>query len=306
MARSALFSNKQPGGVFSIEDTSRSTGKRFYVDSVTGTNAAGGGLNPDQPLATIDYAIGLCTANKGDIIYVMPGHTETLTAAGGVTCDVAGIAIIGLGWRSSRPLIQFGTSTAATFLINEASVHVENLIFQSDIASLTRCIHIASGGNRATIKGCTFEEGSGTWIAGVTIEHANCDYVKILGCEFIAADSGSGPDNCVSINAAVDGCEISDCWMTGDFNTAAIKSGSAHLNCKILRNVIEQKEASEHAIEFTAAATGLIAWNTVGINAAAAAGGAEDYIDIGSCRAIENYVADTDANTSGKLTPPVT
>ena len=65
------------------------TGEIYYVNSGTGANAVGGitgsngnnGLSPKTPFATIDYAIGRCTANRGDTIYVMPGHWETLTTA---------------------------------------------------------------------------------------------------------------------------------------------------------------------------------------------------------------------------------
>lgn len=76
--KTPLFSRHQPGGVFTIVNETLTTGSIFFVHSGTGVNALGGGRNPDAPLATLDYAIGLCTANKGDMIFVMPGHAETL------------------------------------------------------------------------------------------------------------------------------------------------------------------------------------------------------------------------------------
>ena len=76
MARTELFVRKQPGGIFSVENNAPpfGTGERFYVHSVTGTDQTGSGKNPDNPVATLDYAVGLCTASKGDIIYLMPGQ----------------------------------------------------------------------------------------------------------------------------------------------------------------------------------------------------------------------------------------
>ena len=53
------------------------TGSIFFVDSVTGSNG-NSGADSDHPFATIDYAIGKCTANKGDHILVMPGHNEAI------------------------------------------------------------------------------------------------------------------------------------------------------------------------------------------------------------------------------------
>ena len=82
------------GGAYST------TGSVFFVDSNTGSNG-NSGADKDHPFADIDYAIGRCTASKGDIIFVMPGHSET--AATQITCDVAGVSIIGLGRGGNNP-----------------------------------------------------------------------------------------------------------------------------------------------------------------------------------------------------------
>lgn len=112
MIRTALHSSQNPGGLFAIEDMSRGTGARFYVHSGTGTNAAGYGLSPDAPVATIAYAAALCTDNRGDIIYVMPGHNEGLGDAQ-MTLDKAGITVVGLGRRSITPRIDFDHANAS-------------------------------------------------------------------------------------------------------------------------------------------------------------------------------------------------
>lgn len=59
--------------------------------------------------ATIDAAIGICTANAGDTIYVLPGHTEAVTSTS-IACDVAGVTIIGLGSGSMKPTLTFGAT----------------------------------------------------------------------------------------------------------------------------------------------------------------------------------------------------
>src|SRR4051812_44805907 len=110
MARTELFSRKQPGGVFTLVGIGDHPNDIFFVSSGTGTDAAGYGQNPDSPVATIDYAIGLCAAGKGDTIYVLPGHTETIIAAAGVAADVASINIIGLGTGRNRPRVNYTTA----------------------------------------------------------------------------------------------------------------------------------------------------------------------------------------------------
>ena len=78
------------------------TGRVFYVHS-SGSDSAQAGETAAAPFATLDFAIGQCSANNGDLIYVMPGHAETLTAAGQLDFDIAGVRAQGLGWGTTRP-----------------------------------------------------------------------------------------------------------------------------------------------------------------------------------------------------------
>ena len=99
--------------------TSVHPGKVFWVNTTTVIPATGKGPSNGnkgtylQPFATIDYAIGKCTANRGDIIMVMPGSTETITTDGGIAVDVAGVAIIGLWNGTQRPKILIDAAAAA-------------------------------------------------------------------------------------------------------------------------------------------------------------------------------------------------
>jgi len=131
MSKTELFVRQQPGGMMVVNNEAVTTGEIFWVDSGSGTGGDGTGFgkNPDAPFKTIDYAIGNCTANNGDIIYVMPGHAETITSAGAITCDVAGVSIIGIGEGADRPTITFtSTDNSATFLLTAASVKIKNIV----------------------------------------------------------------------------------------------------------------------------------------------------------------------------------
>lgn len=125
MARTELFARKQAGGVFSIADVAETPNDIFFVHSGTGTDAAGYGQNPDAPVATIDYAIGLCTAAKGDVIYVMPGHNEGLGNAQ-IAVDVAGVSIIGLGQGGLVPRVDFDHANASID-ISASNCTIKNL-----------------------------------------------------------------------------------------------------------------------------------------------------------------------------------
>jgi len=274
----------------------------FYVDS--GADNAGDttdhGLSPTFPFATIDYAIGQCTASQGDIILVAPGHAETIATA--ITCDVIGIKIIGCGFGSLMPTITFATSTtAATIEVDAANVWIEGLWFEAGVDQLEQMIRVSAA--HCTIKNCVFDEGSSIQVLDyIELDNVAADFCTIQGCRMIS--EAAGANTAIAVNAIVNELAILDCDIQGDFATACIDSASAHLNCRVLRNYLRNDQAAGHAIEFTAAATGLIAWNAV--QTAVTAGGAADAIDCGSCGCVENYAADADADTSGVLTPPAT
>jgi hypothetical protein len=138
MAKTELFVRKQSGGMFTVVNESRITGNIFWVDSgsATGADAAGYGQNPDAPFLTLDYAIGQCTANNGDHIFVMPGHAETKAAAGALfTADVAGVTVICLGEGADRPTFTF-SHTGATSTISAASFKMKNFLFVTGIDSV--------------------------------------------------------------------------------------------------------------------------------------------------------------------------
>src|SRR5690349_2557078 len=116
-------------------------GQVFWVHSGTGSDGNKGTF--DRPFGTIDYAIGRCTASRGDIIMVKAGHTETISAAAGIALDVIGVAIIGTGTGSLRPTINF-TATAATFAISAASCSVYNVLFTGGIDAIVSPIVISA------------------------------------------------------------------------------------------------------------------------------------------------------------------
>lgn len=224
--RTALFSRRQPGGVLTISDLEQHPGAIFFVDSshAAAANSDGGGRSPDAPLATIDYAIGLCTANKGDVIYVMPGHAEAIAAAAGIDADVAGISIIGLGKGSLKPTITMGTATTATFRINAANVTVRNLRFVNDIDSLVKVINVNE--SYATIEDCDFVTSSTKEALSFINLATTFDYLAVRRCRFEQPTDPAGTDGGADTGAIflVDSeyVLVEDCWFSGNFETAFI------------------------------------------------------------------------------------
>ena len=116
-------------------------GDVYYVDSGSGSDSASG-KSPERALATLDAAIGKCTANQGDQIYILPGHAETVATAGAIAADVAGISIIGLGEGADRPTFTF-SAVDATMTISGASTVLKNILVKPSIDSVVSPIVVS-------------------------------------------------------------------------------------------------------------------------------------------------------------------
>lgn len=142
-------------------------GSIFYVDSVTGSNTANDGKTPEQPRASIDSAVGLCTANKGDHIICLPGHVETVTAAAGLDLDVAGITIVGLGSGDQRATINFTTATTADMDVDAADISMDNILFTGGIDALVNPIDVNA--DDFTLTNYEFRDVTGQVVDWVTL-----------------------------------------------------------------------------------------------------------------------------------------
>ena len=131
--------------------------KYLFVSSVLGATGNTGAY--DSPLNSVDRAMDYCVANQNYIIVCLPGHAETLTAAGGITMDVAGVTVVGLGNGNDRPRFTFGTATSASWLITAANCRVLNVVGIAGIDGLTNPFHVQAAGFTFSIE---WQDGSAT------------------------------------------------------------------------------------------------------------------------------------------------
>ncbi len=268
--RTALFSRKQAGGVWTIDDLKEHPGDIFFVDSGAsgGSDAVGFGKDPDSPFATLDFAIGQCTASQGDVIYVMPGHAETVATAAALDLDVIGIKVIGLGAGSLRPTFDL-TDDAATVEVAAANVWIENLIFTASSDDVASCIDVNA--TYCTIKDCFFFEDTGSEAFTVCVlgaTSATSDFLSVINCEFICPDAAA--------SAAVrlvggQGNKVIGCTFNGDWTTGAIDLDNTPTYNIISDNIIYNADnTNDNCILASATATGICVRNLVA-NAAAQA-----------------------------------
>ena len=289
MAKTELFGRWLQGSVV-ITDQAKSTGSRFFVHSGTGVDGAGYGSSPDKPFATVDYAIGKCTASKGDIIYVLPGHAETFAATNGFDVDLAGIAIIGLGWGAQRPTFLLD-DTDAQINIGAASVRIENLRFVAGISAVVAAVQV-EGVTDAMFKDCEWNWGGTTgddMIIGLELE-AGAHRCIVENCRFLAEPAVAGAAAAINITGKCDNVVIRNNEFMGDYSTACVNgAAAADEGLMFLDNLVHNTDAGEPYLEVHAGTTGVIAGTrglasaaTIAANAVAAA-----------MIHVENYVGNT-------------
>lgn len=284
MGKTSLFTQHTPGGLFAIEDQSLSTGARFFVHSGTGTNGVGYGKNPDAPVATIDYAVGLCTANKGDIIYVMPGHNEGITGVAEIDLDVAGISVIGLGHGSMKPVIDFDHADASV-AIGADDVVVKNIRFRTSANAVTNAIVIEAEAEGYKISKCQFgyaETATDEFAIAIQIM-AGCHDGIIEKC-LLAAGAQAAVSG-IKFTGASDNVIVRKNRVTGAYSTACINGITTLSTNLLIENNLFYQGATEPAVELLTGTTGVIRDNDIKTNLATMAAS----IVADACYLFRNY-----------------
>lgn len=262
LAKTELFAEWLAGNLV-VADQGFSTGKRIFVNATTGSDAGGYGYAPGAPVATIDYAVSLCTDNANDIIYVMPGHVETLDDSVGIDIDVDGVSVIGLGNGPDRPRIDYDHADGI-FSIGGSGVLVENITFRPSVATVTIGIDIEAAETDTTIRNCEFligEEGDGTdeFVLGIDIK-AGCTRTLIEGLLYAHHASCGGAQAAVILTGASDLVTIKDCVFQGPTGAAANAciEGITTLSTRLLIDNCICVSDAEPGIELLTGTTGVI------------------------------------------------
>jgi hypothetical protein len=226
-------------------------GKVYWVSSTNGSNGQKGTF--DRPWGTIHYAVG--RASVGDIIYVKPGHTETVTAAAGLDIGTAGIAIIALGSGASRPKINFTTATTADMDVDAASVCMMNFLFTGGVDALVAPIDVNA--SDFSLINCEWRDVTGQAV-DVVLADANADRLLIDGLFHNGAAAAGGASAIALIG--MDNPTIRNFKIVGNFSVGAIDMRTtAVVDCDIHSGYVWNKNAADIAVVDTiTASTGKI------------------------------------------------
>jgi hypothetical protein len=231
-----------------------STGTVYFVSSATGSND-NNGTDVSTPKATIAGAQSAATASKGDIVVILPGHSETLSAA--LTLSKAGINYVGLGQGMLRPALQTAAAIDAVS-ITAANVTLQNINFPfTTTDDATAYVNVAAAG--ATLRGLRMI-GSTTSINVTDMITVASGADDLLVEECRAYNTVTDCVSWLSLEAAVARPVIRNNVIMGQFSTAVLMDEAAATLCDIRGNVFKNSKAATAVISFSGNSTGVVSY----------------------------------------------
>lgn len=265
--RGIPITQAHPGQVFWVSNASTSLlpGQISGSDGNPGTFAA--------PFSTLDYAIGRCTAGRGDIIFVKPGHAETISTATAVAMDVAGIAIIGLGVGTSRPTFTLDTGNTTTITVSANNISIQNCVFVANFLSIAALFTLTTAKN-FTFENCETKDTSAILnfaniITTSATSNAN-DGLGIIGSKFSLLHATAAA-NLLKVTGTQDSIYIADNMYLSTTTDAGavivVTAAKIMTNFYMLRNIFTLVNAAATATGYLitsaqAGSTGMIHDNT--------------------------------------------
>ena len=295
------------------------TGRFMFVGKSSLTNlseitALVGGSWPDGTptmYTTVKLALAQTVASRGDVIFVLPGHTETITGATDLAISIAGVSIVGLGRGSLRPTFTYTTATTANIPVTAANVAIRNCIFIANFADIVSAFTITAA-PEFSIQGCEFRDTDNThnFLAVVT----NTITVNADGLDFsknrlkiVGTTAATTP---IKVVGTIDRVTINDNYITKAVlnNTSCLLAHAALVvtNLEMARNFIfsANTDSATGGFLITTSSTtnsGIVHDNYVqGLDVAAAI-----LVTAGSVYGMMNNLYDGDADASGFVLPAI-
>lgn len=249
-----------PGNAQVIFVDSNATNKSDADDAVHGHSF-------EYPVATLDYAVGLCTDGQGDVILIAPGHTENITTAAPLTVDISDLTIVGLGTGLNRPKFSIATNTTATVSVTAANVVLKNIQVVSAVADAAVGITVGASAHGFWMEDCYVSDGNDDeleMIKGISLT-AECDDVTIKNCEFHTVTAG-GCASAIYVAGGNDRLRIEGCDVYGYYSVACVDADqtTASLETIVRDNIFVNMGGGNVSVAWKADSTGVFVRNMYG------------------------------------------
>lgn len=236
----------QPGQVFWVGN-----GTTLLPGCVGGSDGNNGTYQ--RPFATLQKALNACSANTGDIIFVKPGHAESISSAAILLLNKAGVAIIGLGAGANRPTLTFTTAATANIPVTAANISIQNILFKANFADIAS-VFTATSTNTPTdfvVDNCEFRDGSNV-LNFLSIITGNATANSMNGLTFtrnrISSLGTTAATTAIKLSSDTDRVAIRDNygnWAVLNDTAAMLAAGTVQVtNLDFGRNVLQRPNTS--------------------------------------------------------------
>lgn len=188
LVRGVPLLQSNPGQVFWVGN-----GASVPSGCVIGSNGNAGTYA--RPFGSLNYAVAQCQPGSGDIIFVKPGHVETVSSATSNIWSTSDVAIVGLGGGNSRPSITLDTATTAAIGMTANNLSIQNVQFVGNFLSIATVFAPAIASITASISGSVMTVsavGSGTLYAGNTLSGTGVTQGTVILSQYSGTTGGAG------------------------------------------------------------------------------------------------------------------
>lgn len=220
---------------------------------------------------TLAAAIAAGLAGR-DTIYVMAGHTETISSSTALNLSLAGVQIVGMGTGSLRPKLTLDTSTGSTITVSGANCSIENFVIDATgIDSIVAVLTISAAGFSFKNNKVILANSTNQATVGIVTTAGASDLV-VAGNRF-EGTSDAGTTAAITLVGG-DNITIVDNDFVGAYGSGvgAIRGlTTLTTNAIVKRNTIVNLTASAtKGITLLTGSTGIISDNRFGIGSGAA------------------------------------
>lgn len=197
-----------------------------------------------KPFATLAGALAQCTPSRGDIIYVNPGHAETISSATALSLSIAGVAIIGLGVGNLRPTFTLDTANTSTINVTANQITIINCLFKANFLAIASLFTLTNAKD-FTLNNCEFRDNSAVLnfarIVTTSATSNAADGLLIQECQMYGL--GATSNSCLvkmqgtNDRLGIRGCYVAHAAVT-DAGLMPISTGKVITNAQILDNIL--------------------------------------------------------------------
>jgi hypothetical protein len=267
-------------------------------------------------VSTLNAGLARCRSGKGDVVVVLPGHTENVSTADFFNSLVAGTRIIGVGTpgQTIQPTFTW-TATASTFLLDVPDVVIDNIAMNwAGIDNVVAPITVSAAGCSITNCQITLQSAAASaGAAGGLVVAAGATGFKFIGNTVLSDDEDEPLTGAaaIEISGAAKNVLIGDNYICGAAaaTVGLIRVSAAATNLRIVSNTtvnLETTSASVNILVSSATAMGVVSDNDLKYMTGADPNAADIGLSLNSATLIgnfRNYSVD-DADLGALLTEP--